>query len=446
MDLDERLTDVSVIGAAGKMGSGIVLLLAQEMARLSLLPEGKGKVFRLHAVDIDPAGLRGLQQYVHTQGLKAAEKSAVMLRQLYADRADLVENGEIIDEFVRQVDSMLWPTTDFAAASGSHLVFEAIVEKMPIKVEVLGRLNQLCADDTLFFTNTSSIPIGRLDEAAGLGGRIAGVHFYNPPAVQKLVEVIRSPKTTDEAAECVSELGKRLRKKLIPSADVAGFIGNGHFLRDGLYALRLAELLAEDHGWPKAFYLVNRVSQDWLLRPMGIFQLLDYVGVDVFKFIQQVMNEHLDEDLTHPLLDRLIERGVLGGQHSDGSQKPGILRYEKGRVAAVYDLDKGDYAPLEPDGWTAEADRWLGALPEGFRPWKAMLAVVDKQAALKAHFDALAITQSHGADLARGYLARSRDIGQALVDDGVAANVDDLNGVLTSGFFHLYGPINDYCW
>ena len=93
MDLDSKLTTVAVVGAAGKMGSGITLLLAQEMARLSLLPENRGKLYRLAAIDLDADALGGLQKYVHAQAVKSAEKMTVQLRQLLADRADLV--GEL---------------------------------------------------------------------------------------------------------------------------------------------------------------------------------------------------------------------------------------------------------------------------------------------------------------------------------------------------------------
>ena len=427
------------------MGSGIVLLLAQEMARLSLRPENKDKVFRINAIDISPAALKGLQGYIHTQAVKLAEKSTLELRALYADRADIVENGEHIDAFVTSIESMVWPTTDLNAAAGAELVFEAVLEKIPLKIDILTKLNEICAPNALYFTNTSSVPIGLLDEKVGLGGRIVGVHFYNPPAVQKLVEVISTDKTTDEALETANEIGKRLRKKLIPSNDVAGFIGNGHFLRDGLHALRETERLSKEHGWVKAAYMVNRVSQEWLLRPMGIFQLLDYVGVDVFKFIQTVMDEHLDEELGHPILDRLVELDVLGGQYSSGAQKPGILGYGKGGVESVYDLDKREHVPLDRDGWTKEADEALGPLPDGFKPWKALLWAPNKKEALQSHFDQVATMDNLGAQVARRYVAKSREIGEKLVSDNVAHNGGDVNGVLMSGFFHVYGPINDYC-
>lgn len=444
MDLDKKLTHVCVVGAAGKMGSGITLLLAQEMARLSLLPDNRDKVYRIDAADLDPAALRGLQEYVRAQALKAAEKAAVSLRALYADRSDLVENEQIIHDFTERVEAIVWPTTDLAACKGAELVFEAIVEKIETKTKVFRELKKLCPA-AFFFTNTSSVPIGLIDEQAGLGGKVIGFHFYNPPPVQRLVEIIRAENTRDEVVELAQGIGKRLRKTLIPSHDVAGFIGNGHFIRDGLHGLAEAERLAAERGWAEALYLLNRVSQDWLLRPMGIFQLIDYVGVDVFKFIEDVMDKFLDETLTNGTIDRMVEWGVLGGQYPNGAQKPGFFTYEKGRIASVYDLERKEYVAIEPAGWTGKADTWLGALPEGYRPWKALLRAPDKKAAIDAHFEALCSMDTPGARLAQAYLRRSREIGQALVDDGVAYDAAGVNGVLTSGFYHLYGPINDYC-
>lgn len=440
MDLDSRLQHVSVLGAAGKMGSGITLLVAQEMAKRALDPANKGKLYRLNAIDLDPNALGGLQAYIRDQATKTAEKSAVELRQLLAYRDDLVDNEEIIREYVHAVERVVWPTTDVAAAKGSLLVFEAIVEKIPVKTAVLKQVGEMCPE-AYVFTNTSSVPIGLLDREAKLGGRIIGFHFYNPPPVQKLVEVIRAESTKDDVSSLAAEVGKRLRKTLIPSADIAGFIGNGHFIRDGIFGLQEASRLAKDHGWPKAAYLVNRVTQDWLVRPMGIFQLIDYVGIDVFHFIEQVMDQHLDEPLLNDVIDRMIGLGVLGGQKSDGSQKPGFLDYEKGKPTRVFDIDQKAYVPIVAENW----DKDLGALPPGFKPWKTLSRAADKDAALERHFAAVAVDTTLGSELARNYVRNSRAIGEKLVAMGVAARPEDVNGVLTSGFFHLYGPINGYC-
>ena len=79
----------------------------------------------------------------------------------------------------------------------------------------------------------------------------------------------------------------------MPSNDVAGFIGNGHFMRDALHGVAEVERLAAECGFVEAVYMVNRVSQDFLVRPMGIFQLIDYVGLDVCQCILGVMNDRL---------------------------------------------------------------------------------------------------------------------------------------------------------
>jgi 3-hydroxyacyl-CoA dehydrogenase len=445
MDLDQRLRNVAVVGAAGKMGSGIALLLAQEMARVSLLPEHRGERFRLHLIDVNPEALDGLRAYLRAQGTKAAEKSAVMLRELYADRPDLVENFDIIAEHTNRMLDQVYLHTDLSAAAGAHLVFEAIVEDFDVKVSVFGKLKELCSPETFFFTNTSSIPIGLLDRTVGLDGRLIGYHFYNPPAVQKLVEVIVSDVGREDLTELAYELGKRLRKRLIPSNDVAGFIGNGHFMRDGLHAMAEVDRLMAEQGFSRieAIHAMNRVSQEYLVRPMGIFQLMDYVGIEVFQLILKVMTRHIPgEELGHPLIDEMVSRGVLGGQRSDGSQKDGFLQYVKGRPAAVYDLQRGEYVPY--GDWSAAVEERLGPLPEGHRPWRALVRDPGKAAKLEAYFRALKGCEALGCELARRYHRRSREIGEYLVTSGVARCADDVNGVLTNGFFHLYGPINNY--
>ncbi|MCK4304784.1 MAG: 3-hydroxyacyl-CoA dehydrogenase family protein [Candidatus Eisenbacteria sp.] len=444
MDLAQRYTDVGVIGAAGKMGSGIALLLCQQMTHRRLGPDGKGRRFKLTLMDVNDAALDGLQSYLASQLKRMAEKSTILLRGLYADRKDLVENGEIIDAFVADALALPRFTTDLGAMKGAHMVFEAIAENIDLKKKVYGELKNLCGPETWFFTNTSSIPISLLDREVGLGGRIVGYHFYNPPAVQKLLELITGPDTQSDLIEASKQIASDLRKKVIPANDIAGFIGNGHFIRDGLYGISELERLTGEHGFPEAAYLVNHVSQDWLIRPMGIFQLIDYVGVDVFQCILGVMNRFIDgEDLHSTLIDALMDKGVRGGQNPDGSQKDGFFRYEKGRPVAVYSLDEGKYQPLD-DSWTGKLDGLLGTLPEGYVPWKGLARDPGKNEKLAAYFANLRATDTLGSSLATSYLKRSKEIGENLIKSGVAANAEDVNGVLLNGFFHLYGPINDY--
>jgi 3-hydroxyacyl-CoA dehydrogenase len=444
MDLDARLEKVTVLGAAGKMGSGIVLLLATEMAKQKLKPENKGKSYVLHAIDVSEDALSGLLSYLRAQLTKVAEKSIVEMRGTYADRADLVENYDIIAAFVEDALSVLRPSTSLESVAGSRLVFEAIIEDEKIKIDVLSKVDALCPD-AYYLTNTSSIPIGILDEGVGLGGRIVGYHFYNPPAVQRLLELITTKSTKPAVAELGKELAKRLRKKVFPANDIAGFIGNGHFMRDILHATAEVKRLSSEMSVVEAIYVMNRVSQDLLVRPMGIFQLIDYVGVDVCRFIMTVMTEHISgETLKDDLLERMADAGVMGGQFASGAQKDGVLKYEKGRPAGVYDLAKGGYALFAEGDWTKKLDEKLGAMPDGHAPWRALLMDAKKGEKLAAYFGNLATSDTFGAVLARAYLVRSQEIGSKLVEDGVANSEDDVNGVLVNGFYHLYGPINEY--
>ncbi|MGZ4887043.1 MAG: hypothetical protein ACXVJK_04765, partial [Candidatus Aminicenantales bacterium] len=103
MKYADRLENVAVLGAAGKMGSGIVLLTAVEMADLGLDSANRSRGFVLHAVDISEKALSGLMTYLRDQVRRAAEKKTVWLRTIYAGRADLVENEEIIGQYIEDV-------------------------------------------------------------------------------------------------------------------------------------------------------------------------------------------------------------------------------------------------------------------------------------------------------------------------------------------------------
>ena len=443
MNYTEKFQNVTVLGAAGKMGSGILLLTVMEMADLSLKPENKGKQFLLYAVDLNQTALSGLMKYIRAQVFKAAEKKAIALRKVYADNKALIDNSEIIEQYVNDVMNILRPVTTIESAYESNLVFEAASENPALKIKMFSQINENNKNKPWFFTNTSSIPIGYLDKEAKLEGRILGVHFYNPPAVQKLVEVIKSENTLPELPEFTTQFIKNLRKIEVPSYDRAGFIGNGHFMRDALHGMNEAMKLTAQMPFVEAVYTINRITQDYLIRPMGIFQLIDYVGIDVCQYIMKVMKPHVsDEDIHSPMLDKFMEIGVKGGQNSDGSQKDGFLKYEKGKPVGIYDPDKKQYVAI--DDFAAKCDQKLGSTPASIKPWKAVVGNPAKEEIFRQYFTELNAMETMGAQIAKLYAKRSKDIGLKLVHDKVAYNEKDVNTVLLTGFFHAYGPINDY--
>ena len=443
MEYIQRLQKVSVLGAAGKMGSGIVLLTAIEMADQMLRPENKGKSFVLNAIDTSDDGLAGLMKYLHSQVLKTAEKNAVALRGLYAGQPKLIENSEIIDAYVMDVLRIIRTTTRIEAAYDSSLVFEAVSENQTLKEKLFRMINENSSSQPWFFTNTSSVPIGGLNKNAGLAGRILGFHFYNPPAIQKLVELITIDENPLDMVEFANKYASNLRKTVVPSNDIAGFIGNGHFMRDALFGISEAERLSAQMPLHEAIYCIDRVTRDFLSRPMGIFQLIDYVGVDVVQFILRVMQPHMQgENLHSSLLDELVLKGIKGGQFSDGSQKDGFMKYEKGKPVGVIEKQSGAY--IEISAFREKTDSWLGVVPAEVLPWKTLVKIRDKDTVMKPAFKALQDSGTEGAALAVVYALNSRKTACKLVTDGVAHKGEDVNTVLLTGFFHAYGPINDY--
>ncbi len=436
--LDNALKRAAVLGAAGKMGSGIALLLLEEISRLeakTLGQVGSGQ-YVLTLIDANEAAFPGLRTYLRTQIRRYAERSINQLREWYADNAALVSNQEVIDAFVQgAVDNVRFETT-LESAKNSTLIFEAVIEDIDLKTQIFSSLNKVSLPDAYYFTNTSSIPIGVIAEKSGLKGRLIGYHFYNPPAVQKLLEIIPAQDTAPELTQLAEELAKRLGKIVVFSRDVAGFIGNGHFLREIDLALQETAQLEREMPQVNAICLMNQITQELLVRPMGIFQLLDYVGIEVLQKVMKIMNRYLGIHFHSDLIDRMVKGGITGGQHPDGTQKPGFFSYEGHAMKQVYSLEKKAYVDLPGN--------LLGTLPKGHLPWKALSKQKGKEKVLQAYFEQLFQMETPQARLAQQHLVKSRDLARRLVKDGVAHRIEDINTVIMNGFYHLYGPDNAY--
>lgn len=443
MNLDEALTEVAVLGAAGKMGSGISLLLLQEMARLEARSTGKlgsGK-YRLLLIDANSGGLDELRKYLKTQIQKYAEKNIVALRKEFSNNKSLISNEEIIEYFVAGTLDLIHLRTMPEEAKNAKLIFEAIVEDVDIKAKVFNAISSTSTKKPYFFTNTSSIPISVLNEKAGLNGNIIGYHFYNPPAIQKLLEIIPLERGDHALFNIAKELAARLEKTVVVSRDVPGFIGNGYFLREINFACSVVARLAEKHPLYEATYMVNKVTQEYLLRPMGIFQLLDYVGLDVGQKIGKIMDKYLSEDFFNDdLIGAMLKEGITGGQFPDGSQKNGFFQYTKHQISGIYVFDEKRYKPMDEGSWKSECDKALGPMPPNLPTWKGLQKDPKKDEKIKAYFESLAKENTLGAELAKEFISHLFEIAQGLVDDGVAEDLSDVEKVLVNGFFHLYGP------
>lgn len=435
--MEKYLENVAVIGAAGKMGSGIALVLLQEIA---LAAEKYQKNVRLKLIDANEESLTSLKSYLLTQMIKYSEKNIIALREIYKDNMDLVSNREIIDHFVMKAMDFLTLTISLEEVTSATLIFEAIVEDYDVKCQILKTISALCSGETFFLSNTSSIPISSLDKGAELDHRIVGFHFYNPPAIQKLVEIVFPENVNPELAVFADTLASKLKKTAVHSPDVAGFIGNGHFIPEAVYACKRVRELAKTIPLHEAIYLVDKITKDLLLRPMGIFQLIDYVGIDVTQKIAATMRHFLKNDsLQDPLIDQMVENKLLGGQHSNGSQKEGFFKYIKNDPIGYYDFVKLNYANLDSEDWAIK----LNADPifhSNHCNWKELSNDKNREIKIQEHFNRLRESNSYIAKIAIEFLDESMKIARSLVEKGTAYSLSDVSTVLKLGFMHLYGP------
>lgn len=417
------LDKVAIIGAAGKMGSGIALLVADVMMRQRAAGERFGT---LCLVDSSRDRLEQLRTYLETQLIKRAQRRG--------------EDESAVQRFLEHGQCQMTASLDCELLADCNVVFEAVPEREELKIDILQRLG-IVSKTMQFFSNTSSIPISHLNQVAELDGRIVGFHFYNPPAVQPLIELISGSTTRPELFHCARDLARQMGKTVVCSKDVAGFIGNGHFIREGLFAARCLNHFRGEFGEPEALYAVNTITERALLRPMGIFQVVDYAGIDIFVAILDVMDRFIDhESFSESLFVNMIKKGRLGGQYSNGDQKEGFFRYDGRQPVAVYDAEIDSYRAL-PGGSLSNIDAALG--PLGETSWKSIRENDLGDESVSGHFKNLLQSTGTGARLALDFAKESRRIGKHLVAEGIACSEEDVNTVVVNGFHHLYGPMDD---
>ncbi len=298
--------EIALIGAGGRMGSGIALLLLQEYTMQ--------KSFRLICIDENEKSLDTLRVYLRKELLRYAEKNINALRKHVEDNPLLISNKEIIDNFLLKAFDSLRFCLNIIEAKKADIALEAIFEEPSLKKKLFKELSKICSRETLFCSNTSAIPIHTMNK--GIETRLVGFHFYNPASVQKVMEVVIPDTVSRENKEKTLDLGKKLKKTLVFSKDVPGFIGNCLFGSDMVFCLKLSEKLSKTMPLAEALGLINDITAKEMHRPMGIFTLMDFVGLPVCKNILKILK------LKSPLLDRLTE----GPAPLKGATAPEILR------------------------------------------------------------------------------------------------------------------------
>lgn len=441
LQFEHRLSNVSVLGAAGKMGRGIVLCVLQYLANRSISGNPVAGRPTILAIDTSTEGLQHMLSYLRINMQKFAERNIITLRSKYQDNEQLIENSEHVEYFITEMLSVVSISTNIQASAEAELIFEAIPEKPELKKEVLLAVRNNSTSNPWILSNTSSIPINELARLSGLEGSTIGFHFYNPPSVQKLVEIIPAETTDKELADFANWLADELRKTKVYSRDIAGFIGNGVFIREIDHALRKVDELRDEMPFEQAVMLIDKVTRDCLVRPMGIFQLSDYVGLDICLSIAGIMQAHLSETYNFSLFSSLLDKKIPGGQFANGSQKDGLFQYVNNKAFGVYSPELGSYVSI------AEIEAKMKSQPGeyvDYPAWKAIVRDKDVDSILKRHFEELFAINNLKSNITMAYLKFYREAGNKLLELKVVDQQEQINQVMKLGFHQLYGPFNSY--
>ena len=276
---------VAVLGA-GLMGHGIAQVCAQI---------GKYEV-----------SMRDIEQRFVDSGMKMISESL----------ARFVKKGTLSEEESRNVLGRIHPTLDLnEAVKNADFVIEAVTENPALKKAVLMDVGKLAPSRAIIASNTSSISITEIGAATGRPDQVCGMHFFNPPQLMKLIEIIRGLKTSDETVEIAKEISVKLGKEpVIVKKDTPGFIVNrilSQALNEAVYLVAEGIATVED---------VDKACELGLNWPMGPLKLLDYIGIDTDLFITEIMVRETGDQKFRPsnLLRQMVRANLLGRKTGRG--------------------------------------------------------------------------------------------------------------------------------
>lgn len=277
-----KIKKVGVVGA-GIMGAGIVQVSAQSGYQVvvseindALLQKGLGTVGKF------------LGRAVEKEKMTAAQKDEVMGR--------------------------ITGTTDTKDFKDCDLVVEAAIENLELKKQVFKQLDEICPPHTLLTSNTSSMTITEMAAATKRMDKVAGLHFFNPVPVMRLVEIVTTIVSSEETVKTLREFSESLGKTVVIAKDTPGFIVNRLLIPYLLHAIRLYE------SGLASIQDIDTAIELGLNHPMGPFRLLDILGNDTTLFIADNMfNEFKDPVYAAPvLLKRMVAAGILGRKSGRG--------------------------------------------------------------------------------------------------------------------------------
>jgi len=289
------IKNVTVLGG-GLMGAGVAQVAAQVNQNVTL-------------VDTNEKALQNARERIETSLKRVAKKK--FQKEENSDRK--------VEEFLSgSLGRIKWSTNAEQSVGDADLVLEAIVENLELKQKTFAALHKVAPEHTIFASNTSSLPIGEIAQDTPRKDRFAGLHFFNPVPVMKLLEVIRIPETSEETFQKVMQWGKDIGKTTVVCKDTPGFIVNRLLVAIKGEACRMVD---RGDASPRDIDIAMKLGAG---HPMGPIELSDYVGLDTSHFVMEGWHKRYpDNPLFQPIqiTSELIKQGKLGMKTGEGFYK-----------------------------------------------------------------------------------------------------------------------------
>lgn len=245
---------------------------------------------------------------------RSQEKADTAKARIAKSLARSVDKGRMTGEARDETLARISPAGALDAFADVDLAVEAVAEDLEIKQELFARLDKICKPGTVLATTTSSLPVIACARATSRPQDVIGMHFFNPAPAMKLVEIVRTVLTADDVHATVREVTTKVRKHPVDCGDRAGFIVNALLFP---YLNNAVKMVQEHYATLDDIDTAMKLGGGY---PMGPFELLDVVGLDVSLAIEKVLHrEFRDPGLAPaPLLEHLVAAGCLGRKTGRG--------------------------------------------------------------------------------------------------------------------------------